>query len=83
MNVTRTSHVKIMGRWVRVPNWFIGGKWSTAKIARVEQQAQALGDLQTFVMKSPLFPLACVLAFFGFVGFVGWAIPKVVDMLLG
>ena len=56
--------------------------WSAAKIARVEQQAQALGDLQTFVVKSPLFPFACVALFFGFMYFVSWAVPTLVDSLL-
>jgi hypothetical protein len=83
MNVTRTSHVKVLGRMVRVPNWFIvDRKWDAAKIARVEQQAQALGDLQNFVVKSPLFPVACVAAFFGFMYFVCWAVPALVDTLL-
>ena len=56
--------------------------WSAAKIARVEQQAQALGDLQTFVIRSPLFPVACVMVFFGFMYFVCWAVPAMVDALL-
>jgi hypothetical protein len=56
--------------------------WSAAKIARVEAQAQALGDLQNFVVASPLFPLACVAAFFGFMYFVCWAVPALIDALL-
>lgn len=83
MNVTRESHVKVLGRWVRVPNWFIvDRKWSAEKIARVEAQAQALGDLQNFVTRSPLFPLAVVAAFFGAMYFVCWAVPTLVDTLL-
>jgi hypothetical protein len=31
-------------------------RWSDAKIARVEAQAARLGELQTRVMASPLFP---------------------------
>lgn len=58
-------------------------KWSAEKIARVEAQAQALGDLQNFVMKSPLFPTACVAAFFAAMYFVCWAVPTLVDTLLG
>lgn len=57
--------------------------WSAAKIARVEQQAQALGDLQTFVMKSPLFPTACVIVFFVTMFLVVGGVPKLVDALLG
>jgi hypothetical protein len=56
--------------------------WSKAKIARVEAQAQALGDLQTFVVRSPLFPVACVVVFFGFVVAALWAVNAVVDALL-
>lgn len=84
MNVTRESHVKVLGRWVRVPNWAIVSRkpWSAAKIARAEVQAQRLGELQTFVMRSPLFPLACVVAFFAFLGFAQWAVNTVVDALL-
>lgn len=44
-------------------------KWSAEKIARVEAQAERIGELQTFVMKSPLFPTACVVVFFA--GVVG------------
>ena len=41
--------------------------WSAEKIARVEEQAARLGEMQTFVMKSPLFPAACVVLFLAFV----------------
>lgn len=57
-------------------------KWSAEKIARVEAQAQALGDLQNFVMKSPIFPTACVVVFFGFMYLVCWAVPTLVDTML-
>lgn len=82
MNVTRESHIKVLGRWVRVPNWMITQKWSAERIAREELRAQQLGDLQNFVMKSPLFPIAVVAAFFGFMYFVCWAVPALVDTLL-
>jgi hypothetical protein len=83
MNVTRESHVKVLGRWVRVPNWFIvDQKWSAEKIAREELRAEQLGDLQKFVTRSPLFPIACVAAFFGFMYVVCWAVPTLVDTLL-
>lgn len=82
MNVTRKSQVKIMGHWVRVPNCFIGRKWSAEKIARAEVQAERLGDLQNFVMKSPLFPLFVVSVFVGCLILSSWAIETVVDMLL-
>lgn len=83
MNVTRTSHVKVLGCNVRVPNWVIvDRRWSAAKIARVEQQAQALGDIQNFVVRSPLFPVVCVALFFGLIGFATWVIPRLVDAML-
>jgi len=57
--------------------------WSAAKIARVEQQAQALGDLQNFVVRSPLFPGACVVVFYALLFLVVGGVPKLVDALLG
>ncbi len=82
VNVKRESHVKVLGRWVRVPNWMITQKWSPERIEREELRAQQLGDLQKFVMKSPLFPVAVVAAFFGAMYFVCWAVPTLVDTLL-
>jgi len=43
-------------------------KWSVEKIARVEAQAERLGELQKFIVASPLFPLALVLAFVAVAG---------------
>lgn len=84
VNVKRESFVKVLGHSVRVPNCFIVGRrpWSAAKIARAEQQAQALGDLQTFVIKSPLFPFACVAAFFAFMYSAVWFVETVVAAIL-
>ena len=84
MQVTRESHVKVLGHSVRVPNCFVQERkpWSAAKIARVEQQAQALGDLQTFVSKSPLFPFACVLGFFALMYSAVWFVETVVAAIL-
>jgi hypothetical protein len=56
--------------------------WNAEKIAREELRAQQLGDMQKFVMKSPLFPAACVVGFFLFVMFGLWAGNAVVDALL-
>lgn len=39
---------------------FSRGRWSAEKIARVEAQAARLGELQKFVVASPLFPLFVV-----------------------
>jgi len=63
MNVKRESFVKVLGHSVRVPNVLIfeRKRWSAAKIARVEVQAARLGELQKFIVASPLFPLAVVL----------------------
>lgn len=61
VNVTRKSHVKVLGRWVRVPNWCIRQPWSAEKIAREELRAQQMGDMQKFVMGSPLFPTVALL----------------------
>ena len=83
MLVTRESHVKVLDHSVRVPNCFIvERKWDAKKIARAEQQAQALGDLQTFVIKSPLFPFACVAAFFAFMYSAVWFVETVVAAVL-
>lgn len=69
MNVTRKSYVKVMGHSVRVPNWVIWErKWSPEKISRVEEQAARLGELQKFVMASPLFPFVVVVLAILFLG---------------
>jgi hypothetical protein len=62
MNVTRESHVKIMGRWVRVPNWAIVSRpWSTARKNRARDNAARLGALQNFVMRGWVYPaFACI-----------------------
>lgn len=75
MNVTRKSYVKIMGRSVRVPNCFIveRRKWSAEKISRVEAQAARLGELQKFIVASPLFPLVVLLVAVAIMGLsIGW-----------
>lgn len=84
MNVKRESFVKVLGRTVRVPNWAIveRGRWSAERIARVERQAQALGDLQAFVMKSPLFPVAIVAGVYGALYTAVWAVETLVGILL-
>lgn len=70
MNVTRKSYVKVMGHSVRVPNWFIWEpkRWSPEKISRVEERAARLGQLQTFVMASPLYPAVVLILAFLFFG---------------
>jgi hypothetical protein len=45
-------------------------------------QAERLGDLQKFVVGSPLFPLACVVAFFAFMSGAVWGVNVLVDTLL-
>jgi hypothetical protein len=75
MNVKRESHVKVLGRWVRVPNWLIveRKRWSAEKISRVEAQAARLGELQTFVMASPLFGAFVVVGAVALMGLgIGW-----------
>lgn len=69
MNVTRTSSVKIMGRWVNVANWVIveSKPWSTEKKNRERDRAARLGQLETFLVKSPILPMTAVVAFFAFV----------------
>lgn len=57
-------------------------KWNAAKIARAEQQAQALGDIQTFVVRSPLFPVMCVAGFFAFMYGAVWFVETTVAALL-
>jgi hypothetical protein len=48
-------------------------RWSEEKIARVEAQAARLGELQTFVMASPLFPLFVVVGAVLAMGLaIGW-----------
>lgn len=84
VNVKRESSVKVLGRWVRVPNWLVfeRKRWSPERIAREELRAQQLGDMQKIVMASPLFPWACAALFFAALMFVTWAVPMAVDTLL-
>lgn len=82
VKVTRKSHVKVLGRWVRVPNFLIRERWSDEKISFKELRAQEIGDLQSFVMKSPLFPFVVVMGFFAVMIFASWAVPALVDALL-
>ena len=65
VKATRTSHVKIMGRWVRVPNWAImeRGRWSTERKNVERDRAARLGELQNFVMRAPVIPFLAVLGF--------------------
>jgi hypothetical protein len=75
MNVTRKSYIKLLGRSVRVPNRLIveRRRWSPEKIARVEEQAARLGEIQKFVMASPLWPLFVVVAAVAVMGLaIGW-----------
>lgn len=52
---------------------FSRGRWSEEKIARVEAQAARLGELQSFIMASPLFPLVVVVGAVALMGLaVGW-----------
>lgn len=84
MNVTRTSSVKVMGHWINVPNWLIMERkpWSTERKNRARDRAAALGDLQTFVTRSPLAPTAALLAFGGLVYALLVAAGRVVEWLL-
>lgn len=60
-----------------------GKRWSAEKIERVERRAERLGDLERFVVRSPLFPVMCVVAFYGFIVGAHWAVETFVGWLLG
>lgn len=51
--------------------------WSTAKKNRARDRAESLGDLQNFIVRSPLFPAGVVI---GFVGAAGLLIGAVEHM---
>lgn len=51
--------------------------WSTAKKNRARDNAAAWGDLQNFIVRSPLFPAGVVI---GFVGAAGLLIGAVEHM---
>lgn len=68
MNATRTSSVKVMGRWINVPNWVIVERkpWSTEKKNRERDRAARIGQLEAFLIKSPILPTTAVVAFLAF-----------------
>lgn len=49
-----------------------------ARVARMERQAEAIGDLQKFVVRSPLLPLVAAVALVG----GSSVIDSVADMLI-
>lgn len=84
MNVTTSSRVKVLGRWVAVPNWVIfeRKRWSPERIARVEAQAARLGAMQTAVVRSWAFPVAVVLGAYAALYASVWAVETAVAILL-
>lgn len=73
MNVTRESFVKVLGRWVRVPNWAIVARkpWTTERKNRARDNAEWLGAVQEYVMTSWVFPLAAFVLVVVALGVVG------------
>lgn len=51
--------------------------WSTARKNLARDRAESLGDLQNFIVRSPLFPAGVVLGFFAVVGLLTGAIERI------
>lgn len=73
MSVTTESHIKVLGRWVRVPNALIVERksWSTSRKNRARDNAELLGQAQTFVMTSWVYPVFVIVALVAGMAVVG------------
>lgn len=60
-----------------------GKRWSAEKIARVEIEAARLGDLERFVVASPLFPVGVVAGAYGLFAGAHWFVGVVAGAILG
>jgi hypothetical protein len=47
------------------------------RVARKTEQAERIGQLQKFIVQSPLFPAVVVVGFFALIGFVTYLVESI------